>query len=471
MSTTDAEAHPPASPSRPPGSVRGGASPIERRLWALCSLACLLASVALAVAIAIDRFPRGITVLACLLVFVWAARKALIMSGRAQALAAVLAVAALAGVVVLLVLDGRALARVIVVVLFALSVLAGRRAFRVHVRLPAGAAAAAPRAVLQPEVGRWQGRALRARQGGEGPRHRGRPADAGERPRRARPRGRARRRRWPRDGRRGRLPGDRRGDRGGAQPAVCLHPGGHRNHFALDLGVDRNDVVGALDAFRDGGERRVDLAEVNGRVFVNNVSLGVYAEAVQRDEYRDAKLRTLAATAAAGEGAGSELQWDRGRGSETAALVLVSNNPYRLARGLAGGTRPRLDGGVLGVAVLGGAHEAGEDAGSVETKPSSSWSESTFEVQAPGPVPAGIDGEAAMLDPPLRFRSRPGVLRVRIAPAHPGASPSAILPESPFALVAALGRFAFGPAQPEPVTGAQALSPGSPEPSGERPQP
>ena len=52
-------------------------------------------------------------------------------------------------------------------------------------------------------------------------------------------------------------------------------------------------TVGALDAFVDGGERTVDLAEINGRVFVNNVSLGLYAEAVQREGYRDAKIRTL----------------------------------------------------------------------------------------------------------------------------------------------------------------------------------
>ena len=68
-------------------------------------------------------------------------------------------------------------------------------------------------------------------------------------------------------------------------PYACI-PAGTRNHFALDLGVDRDDVVGALDAFVDGRERRVDLAEVNGRVFVNNVSLGLYAEAVQQPGYR-----------------------------------------------------------------------------------------------------------------------------------------------------------------------------------------
>ena len=68
-------------------------------------------------------------------------------------------------------------------------------------------------------------------------------------------------------------------------PYACI-PSGTRNHFALDLGVDREDVVGALDAFVDGGECLVDLGEVNGRVFVNNVSLGVYANAVSQDGYR-----------------------------------------------------------------------------------------------------------------------------------------------------------------------------------------
>jgi diacylglycerol kinase family enzyme len=72
---------------------------------------------------------------------------------------------------------------------------------------------------------------------------------------------------------------------------VCI-PAGTRNHLALDLGLDRDDVAGALDAFTDGVERRIDLARVNDRVFVNNASLGVYAKVVQSDAYRDAKLET-----------------------------------------------------------------------------------------------------------------------------------------------------------------------------------
>ena len=75
-------------------------------------------------------------------------------------------------------------------------------------------------------------------------------------------------------------------------PYVCI-PSGTRNHFALDIGVDREDVIGALDAFHHGSERRIDLARVNGRVFVNNESIGFYGRVVQSPEYRDAKLRTV----------------------------------------------------------------------------------------------------------------------------------------------------------------------------------
>lgn len=479
MSTSKASGPSTAGRPQPGGSPRaprggsGGSHRGERRLWALCSLAFLGASAGLAIALAVERFPRGLSVLACLLVFAWAARRALTVSGRAQALAGALAAAALAGIVVLVVLEGRPLAKAVVIALFACSVLAGRRAFRVHVRLPAASAPTRPVLFFNPKSGGGKAErfelAKEARARGIEPVELTPGSDLGELVRAAV---------------RGGADGLAMAGGDGSQaivaaiaaehdlPYACI-PAGTRNHFALDLGVDRTDVVGALDAFSHGGERRVDLAEVNGQVFVNNVSLGVYAEAVQREEYRGAKLRTIAATAAAGEGAASDLHWRRGGGEETAAVVLISNNPYRLARGLAAGTRPRLDAGVLGIAVLGAAEDAaGEDGGRRPAAPTRSWAEDTFEVQASAPVPAGIDGEAAMLDPPLRFRSAPGVLRVRIAPAHPGASPSAILPESPLALIATLARFGFGPAQPdEPARGERASLPVDPEASRERPQP
>lgn len=55
-------------------------------------------------------------------------------------------------------------------------------------------------------------------------------------------------------------------------------------------------------------------------------------------------------------------------------------------------------------------------------------------------MPAGVDGEAIHLDPPLQFRIRPGALRVRIAAQHPGASPCALVPDKPWALLHALVR-------------------------------
>src|SRR6476660_8866333 len=95
-------------------------------------------------------------------------------------------------------------------------------------------------------------------------------------------------------------------------PYVCV-PAGTRNHFAADLGLDRNDVVGALDAFVDGVEHRIDLASVNEHVFINNASLGLYAEVVQSQAYRNAKRRTwkrmLPEMVRAGDGA-IELHFD-----------------------------------------------------------------------------------------------------------------------------------------------------------------
>ena len=230
-------------------------------------------------------------------------------------------------------------------------------------------------------------------------------------------------------------------------PYSCM-PAGTRNHFALDLGVDRDDVVGALDAFVDGGERTVDLAEVNGRVFVNNVSLGVYAEAVQREGYRDSKLRTLLDTVpdVMGPGGGGlDLRWTGpgGQVHHAGAMVLVSNNRYRLGRAVGSGTRPRIDDGLLGITVLGEPSGRGEKARSPQ-RPLREWSAPGFDVEADAPVPAGVDGEALVLDPPLRFEIRPGVLRVRIARKHPGASPSALAPDGVWAGIRLLGRIALG---------------------------
>jgi diacylglycerol kinase family enzyme len=220
-------------------------------------------------------------------------------------------------------------------------------------------------------------------------------------------------------------------------PYVCV-PAGTRNHFALDLGLDRDDVVGALDAFAAATERRVDLASVNGRTFVNNASLGLYASITESAAYRDAKLRTAAAVLPdllGPDAAPLDLSFTGPDGTShpTAQMILVSNNPYQLAHAGGRGTRKRIDGGVLGIvtaqinssaqatrfAALQAAGQAGRFPGWLE------WTTRRFEIRSADPVRIGVDGETLVMDPPLIFESEPGALRVRLPPHAAGTSPAA----------------------------------------------
>jgi diacylglycerol kinase family enzyme len=415
---------------------------MNRRLAAIASLLLLAASVVLAVVVGAQTFPRGLTVLACVIVAVVAAWWALIHRGAARLVGAAAAGVLLVGAVVLVVLEGRVLEDALILAGLVLAVQAARRVFAVHAELPVAPAPKRPVLFYNPKSGGGKAErfhvAREARARGVEPIELHFDDDLKTLVRDAIENG-----------------ADAVGVAGGdgtqaivaaiaaerGLPYICV-PAGTRNHFALDLGVDRDDVVGALDAFTQGGERVVDLAEVNGRVFVNNVSLGVYAEAVQRGGYRDAKLRTIADTMPTVLGPGGEaldLRWTGadGRDHATSAVVLVSNDAYRLGRALGSGTRPRLDGGVLGITAL----RAGT-AGGGERRVQE-WAAASFEVRSGGPVAAGIDGEAARLDPPLRFRSRPQALRVRIAPQHPGASPSARMPADPWAAIRGVARVAI----------------------------
>ncbi|EME67053.1 diacylglycerol kinase [Rhodococcus ruber BKS 20-38] len=183
---------------------------------------------------------------------------------------------------------------------------------------------------------------------------------------------------------------------------------------------------------RAGRARRVQrrgrasnrLAEVNGHPFLNNVSLGIYGEAVRRAVYREAKMRTLLETAEKvlaphGQVPPLHLVDDAGRKHRRPAVVLVSNNPYSLDRPPPG-TRPTLDSGRLGIIVL-DAPDHGPH------PPGRAWSATNLDVLAPASVHAGLDGEAVDLGPLLHFTIRPKALRVRISSRHPGASPSATL--------------------------------------------
>jgi diacylglycerol kinase family enzyme len=204
---------------------------------------------------------------------------------------------------------------------------------------------------------------------------------------------------------------------------VCI-PSGTRNHFALDLGLDRSDPALALAAFVNGEERLVDYGLVNGRVFVNNVALGVYAAIVDQEGYRDAKISTtleLLPTLIEREGPWFDLQFDvpeHGHVDGT-ALLMVSNNPYAIGSSV--NQRQSLAGGELGIITVN--PERVSDlvaitmlaaAGRPDTaKAFWSWSTPEFVVESgEETIIAGIDGEKVTLTPPLEFRIVPDAARV-----------------------------------------------------------
>ena len=129
------------------------------------------------------------------------------------------------------------------------------------------------------------------------------------------------------------------------------------------------------------------------------------------------------------DGGDLDLRWrgPTGQTHHSGAMVLVSNNCYRLGRAVGSGTRPRIDDGLLGITAV--AAPTGRGESRAPQRPLRAWAAPTFEVDADRRIAAGIDGEALVLEAPLRFRIRPGVLHVRIARKHPGASPSALAPE------------------------------------------
>ena len=266
------------------------------RLLALAALALGAVVLALRVLAALTAFPRGLTVLACVAVPQFAMLFGLSHRGVVGVLGLVVAVGLAGGASVWLLVGRDDVLAILPAVGLLLTLTAASGAFRVRVALPLAPRPERPVLFYNPRSGGGKAERFRACRRGEGARDRA---------------GRACARRGPGGARRDtvshgptrspwRVAAGLRRSRRRSSPSTRCHaracPAGTRNHFALDLGVDRDDVVSALDALVDGTERIVDLAEVNGRVFVNNVSLGVYGEAVQRPQYRNAKLRTLLAT-------------------------------------------------------------------------------------------------------------------------------------------------------------------------------
>ncbi|MGW6137802.1 diacylglycerol/lipid kinase family protein [Streptomyces sp. NPDC055140] len=203
---------------------------------------------------------------------------------------------------------------------------------------------------------------------------------------------------------------------------------GTRNHFAMDLGLDRSDPSRCLDALTDGEELRVDLGDVGGRAFVNTVSFGVYADVVQRPEYRDDKAGTalsLMPDLLLGEGVRRlDAQVD-GTVLSAQQALLVSNNPYASPDEFgAGGRRPSLDDGELGV--LGIRVEDAAQAADLAVRGTGSTGLTVMTAQrvevtaGTDEIPVAVDGEALQMPTPVMCTLRPGALRVLVPRDRPG---------------------------------------------------
>jgi len=211
-------------------------------------------------------------------------------------------------------------------------------------------------------------------------------------------------------------------------PFLCISAG-TRNHFALDLGLDRDDPSTCLDALTDGVEHRIDLGRIGDRIFVNNASFGAYAEIVRSPAYRDDKrgttLEMLPELLGADSGhrlvarvAGTEIEGPQ--------AVLVSNNPYWTGDVAGLGRRARLDGGLLGVIAVTVA-SAAQAVGLIRRGHGGgltilSGTEVTVEAERQE-IPVGIDGETIMMPTPVRCAVLPRALRVVLPRTRPGTPP------------------------------------------------
>ncbi|MFF8260163.1 diacylglycerol/lipid kinase family protein [Streptomyces virginiae] len=207
---------------------------------------------------------------------------------------------------------------------------------------------------------------------------------------------------------------------------VCA---GTRNHFAMDLGLDREDPARCLDALTDGEELRVDLGFVGGRAFVNTASFGVYAEVVQRPDYRDAKadsaLNALPDLLLGYAGRTLEAATDEMR-LEAQQALLISNNPYSSPEPMAvGARRARLDLGVLGVVGIrvNNAAQAAEVAlrGARAAGLHVLTSRQVVIASEAEIIPVAVDGEGLTMPTPVTCSIRPGALRVLVPRERPGA--------------------------------------------------
>ncbi len=195
-------------------------------------------------------------------------------------------------------------------------------------------------------------------------------------------------------------------------PFSCV-PVGTRNHFAMDLGLDRSNPLQSLDAALDGSERLIDVGIVAGQVFLNNVSFGLYPRAISDPEYRSHRVRSMA-DAAVDTVSHLETQitvtLPDGRVVSDIEVLLASNNPYRFIGPPDFARRAALDTGSLGM-ILADRRSRVNRGPAAFTR----WETQKLTVHVdPASIQVGVDGELRQFQAPVDVAIAPKSLRVLI---------------------------------------------------------
>ena len=206
-------------------------------------------------------------------------------------------------------------------------------------------------------------------------------------------------------------------------------PLGTLNHFAKDLGIPL-DLAGAAKVVLDGAVCKVDVGEVNGRIFLNNSSLGVYPAIVRlRERYQKTGWGKWVAALWAGLAVmrrnpflGVRISAEGESIVRRTPFVFVGNNEYRM-EGLNAGARDSLAGGHLALYVLNAERRTGllqlawqvfrRGVDEVKELDLLTVEEATIETRRKH-LQVALDGEVMQITSPLAYRIRAAALRVHV---------------------------------------------------------
>ncbi len=214
-------------------------------------------------------------------------------------------------------------------------------------------------------------------------------------------------------------------------PLVVL-PGGTRCHFARDVGLDPNEISDALASFQ-GTERRIDVGSINGRIFLNNASFGLYADVIDKPEYRDHKVRTTREVLSSllnGNTPYYPLNFtdDKQKKHRHAAQILVGVNAYETVNILELGRRHAMDQGILQITAVTKLTDEliGQMMGTIVLNQSfedsntgyvEQWEAAKFSVNSKSKkLVVGVDGEREEHTTPVVIKILPKALRLMVPP-------------------------------------------------------